>query len=206
MFSDMTVGNFVDSLASSDAVPGGGSAGAIGGAFGASLILMALRISFKKTGMNDVAGAIEADLERGRAVLLSLADLDSEAYSVVMNAYGLPKDTPELKERRASAIQSALRNAAEVPMNTARACFSVMRLAFEAFPLCKDSCFSDAASGFHLACAGFRSALFNVMINLSSIKDEEFCGSMSGEVESMTSWLEEKLPEAGRIFAERGIA
>src|ERR1035437_5849307 len=83
-FADLTVGQFLDRLASSEAVPGGGSASALAGALGASLVSMVCGLS---TGRPKYA-AYEATLLRcsevGRdlaAQLRDLADEDAFAYA-----------------------------------------------------------------------------------------------------------------------------
>ena len=50
------------------------------------------------------------------------------------SAYKLPKDTPDQQAARDAAIQAALMLAAEVPLDTARACAAVAALAGGADP------------------------------------------------------------------------
>ncbi|MCQ2735961.1 MAG: cyclodeaminase/cyclohydrolase family protein [bacterium] len=203
MFNDVKIGDFMNSLASVEPVPGGGSAGALGGAMGAALVIMALRISFKKSGLTEEAESFISRLENDRIALEKLADLDSEAYASVMKAFGMPKESEEDKSARREAIQSALKHAAEIPMKTAESCFRVMNSSFEAFGLCGDSCFSDAASGFCFARTGFQCALFNVDINLSSIKDDDFVKSMRERKSHMSAWLSEHESELEKVFSDR---
>lgn len=203
MFNDVKIGDFMNSLASVEPVPGGGSAGALGGAMGAALVIMALRISFKKSGLTEEAESFISRLENERLALEKLADLDSEAYASVMKAFRMPKESEEDKIARRESIQYALKHAAEIPMKTAESCFSVMNSSFEAFGLCADSCFSDAASGFCFARTGFQCALFNVDINLSSIKDEDFVKSMRERKSQMSAWLSEHESELEKVFSDR---
>lgn len=203
MFNDVKIGDFMNSLASVEPVPGGGSAGALGGAMGAALVIMALRISFKKSGLTEEAESFISRLENDRIALEKLADFDSEAYASVMKAFGMPKESEEDKSARREAIQSALKHAAEIPMKTAESCFRVMNSSFEAFGLCGDSCFSDAASGFCFARTGFQCALFNVDINLSSIKDDDFVKSMRERKSHMSAWLSEHESELEKVFSDR---
>ena len=199
----MKLGDFMNSLSSVEAVPGGGSAGAIGGAIGASLILMALKISFKKIDLTEEAETLINNLEKEKTYLEGLADADSEAYSSVMKAFKMPKESEEEKSVRKEAIQHALKHAAEIPMQTAQSCFRVINMAFNAFNMCNSSCFSDAASGFQFAKTGFRCAMFNVDINLSSIKDEKFVKAMKAKKDDMFSVLSSCEIESEKIFAEK---
>jgi len=63
------------------------------------------------------------------ALLARLVQADADAYTLVSAAYKLAKGTPEEVATRDAAIQAALMKAAEVPLETARACAAVAALA-----------------------------------------------------------------------------
>src|SRR5919106_744890 len=95
-FADLTVSAFVDALASAEPTPGGGTAAAVAGAMGASLLMMVAGLS-KTRGNNDQERAAlseaRAALTGFRNRLLAQADADTEAYNKVTVAYRLPKGT-----------------------------------------------------------------------------------------------------------------
>jgi formiminotetrahydrofolate cyclodeaminase len=62
-----------------------------------------------------------------RDTLASLVERDSEAYAAVIEAMRLPKATDAEKQQRRAAIEAAMREAIEVPMDTMRACQQALR-------------------------------------------------------------------------------
>src|SRR5260221_10308468 len=87
-----------DGLASSAAVPGGGSAAAYAGAMGAALAAMVGRIAERKE-KSDETTALIADADRLRADFIRLVDDDSAAYAQVSAAMKLPKRPTTRSER-----------------------------------------------------------------------------------------------------------
>lgn len=172
---DMTVREFLQEVASDSPAPGGGSVAALAGALGAALAGMVAGLSAGK-------GAADADLPeqlREEAARLgdSLAravDEDTLAFQRVMQAYRLPRGTAEEKAARSAAIQQALQGAALHPLQVAGQCIEVLRLCREAALKGNQNALSDAAVGALLAYSGLVGALYNVAINLASIKDEQF--------------------------------
>ncbi len=103
---------FLDLLAARAPAPGGGGAAAVTCALAAGLVAMAARFSGAQLpDAADVAG--QADQLRERAA--GLADQDAAAYGAVLDAYRLPRDGDERRRR----IETALRGAAEVPLEIA---------------------------------------------------------------------------------------
>jgi len=102
-FGEMAVADLMDAFASTDAIPGGGSAAALGGALGASLLLMVAGLPKTKTGApEETADLAEAAsrLHPLRDSLLDLVERDSDAYRQVLDAFRLPKDSDEEKAAR----------------------------------------------------------------------------------------------------------
>ena len=123
-FSELSIRQFLATLASSAPTPGGGTAAAIAGAMGAALTEMvgALTLSREKFApVHDAMRSISEAARRAREEFLLLAREDSEAYDAVVAARKLARATEEEKEIRARTIESAGRLATEVPMRTARA-------------------------------------------------------------------------------------
>src|SRR5437016_1894031 len=115
----MTVEEFLNDLASASPEPGGGSAAALSGALGASLVAMVCRLTIGRKNYEDVSADMEKMLARAdelRATLLRQINEDAEAYAKVMAAYQLPKETEQEKAARTTAIQRALKGAVDVPL------------------------------------------------------------------------------------------
>ena len=126
---DKPIQGFLEELASSSATPGGGSAAALAGAMGAGLVSMVCRLTIGKKRFADVEDEMRGVLEEAealRARLTELTEADTRAFDRVMGAYRLPKEMQEEQTTRQVAIQAALQGATQVPLETARACASVM--------------------------------------------------------------------------------
>src|SRR5580765_4528482 len=93
-FAEMALADLMDAFSSTDAVPGGGSAAALAGAVGVSLLIMVAGLPKTKTGApEETADLAEASsrLHPLRDTLLELVDRDSDAYREVLAAFRLPK-------------------------------------------------------------------------------------------------------------------
>ena len=88
------------------------------------------------------------------------------------NAYKLPKETPGQTTVRDAAIQAALMKAAEIPLETARACAEVAALAVTCAHHGNSNAVSDAGVAALLAEAACRGAAYNVRINVSAMADK----------------------------------
>ncbi|MHA2309618.1 MAG: cyclodeaminase/cyclohydrolase family protein, partial [Candidatus Heimdallarchaeaceae archaeon] len=96
MLIGMKITDFLNELASSAPAPGGGAAAAIAGAMGAALGSMVARLTIGKEGYEDVEDLFKEKLRRTeelRKELTELVDKDANAFSGVIAAFGLPKDT-----------------------------------------------------------------------------------------------------------------
>jgi len=198
-FTSKTVDQFLDALASSAPVPGGGSGSALGGALAAGLLSMVCNLTIGKKSYKDVEADMEGILAKSEEIRARLPDLlqaDTEVYSSVMAAYRLPRKTPEQKAEREATMQKALKEAAEVPLQIAAACSEIIDLCLPAAQKGNKWAVSDAGVAVVLAEASMRGALLNVEINLASIKDESYVSQMRAKVTEITagkSELKEKV-------------
>lgn len=189
-FAGLTIAELLDALASPDPTPGGGTASAIAGAMGAALLVMVTSLAKSKANTADEKAALEAArhaLEPLRAELMRLADADSEAFDQVMAAYRRPKVTDEEKAARSSAVQTALRQATVVPLETLRACAAAMPLAARVAEAGNRSAASDVAVAVGLLEAAAAGAAANVRINLDGLKDDGFNANVSSEASRLAA-------------------
>ena len=187
-FGEMALADLMDAFASTDAVPGGGSAAALSGATGASLLLMVAGLPKTKSGApEETADLAEAAsrLHPLRDSLLELVDRDSDAYGQVMEAFRLPKSTDEEKETRKQAVERATRLATEAPLNTMRACQQALRGAVIVARNGNRRTTSDIGVGVELLVAALRGARLNVDINLSSLEDAAYAARVRTEAEQL---------------------
>ncbi len=185
-FSEQTLTQFLDELASSSPAPGGGAAAALSGAMSAALIAMVCRLTIGRKNYEDVSPQLESILSRAddkRRTLMELVEADAAAYDRVIAAYKLPKESDSDKGARNAAIQHALQEAAEVPFQIAGACADLLDMLLPVAARGNKNAASDAGSAALFADAGLRAALLNVEINLGLIKDEDYVREMRVRIE-----------------------
>ncbi|MBU2602922.1 MAG: cyclodeaminase/cyclohydrolase family protein [Actinobacteria bacterium] len=172
-------------VASVDPTPGGGSVSALAGAQGAALCAMVWRLTGTKSidpeAEKRLADAA-ARLDELRSRLLLAFEADSASYEAVMAAFRLPRETDAHKAARREAIEEATKHATLVPLETARDCFEVLEACAAAVTEGHQGAVTDAGVGLQMAHAGLQGALYNVEINLGSLKDEGFKESTTAEV------------------------
>ncbi|MCL7452035.1 MAG: cyclodeaminase/cyclohydrolase family protein [Anaerolineae bacterium] len=186
--TDKPVTTFLDELASDAPAPGGGSVAAISGALGAALISMVCNLTIGKKGYEEVQGDIQdllAQSEELRAKLTNLVEEDVKAYTGYSVAAKKPRGSDEEKAERAKAMQSALKNATDVPLSIAETAVKVMDLCMPAAEKGNKWAVSDAGVAVLMAEAALRSAALNVLINLGSLKDQEFVADRRARLESL---------------------
>ena len=113
-----------------------------------------------------------------------------------MEAFKLPKETDEEKAARTKAIQEGYKIALEVPLRCAEKCLRILELQEVFANYGNVNAITDVGVGTLLAYSGLEGALFNVTINLGSIKDEEFKKEISAKVNNLLNEgkkLKEKL-------------
>jgi formiminotetrahydrofolate cyclodeaminase len=174
--SELTVDALLERLASSDPVPGGGSAAALAAAMGAGLVAMVAELTIGRPDYaehDDLVSALGAAARARKDQLLALAQEDAVAYDAVVTARRMPKESDPQREARATALRGAMVEAARVPMRTAVVAAEVLEMAERIAPIGNRNAVSDAGVAAQLAAAGLRGALLNVRINLPYLPAEE---------------------------------
>jgi len=172
---------FLEALASADPTPGGGSAAAYSAAAGAALVAMVAKLTIGRKKYIEVQSEMQAVLKQAeelRTQLNSDVDRDAAAYTLVLDAFGMVKDTPEERTLREKQIQAATLQAAQVPLEVARRALAVMNLAEKAVSMGNVNAISDGASGAALARAALTSAGYNIRINARDLHDRETARSL----------------------------
>ena len=180
----MTVAQLLAALASPEPTPGGGTAAAIAGAMGTSVLVMVAGLAKTKNNTDDEKAALataRATIEPITARLTALADQDAASFDAVMAAYRLPKASDEEKAARTKAIQSALRGATEIPLETLRACAAALEHARVVADYGNRAADSDTGVAIGLLRAAAAGAAANVRINLGGLKDEGFKAATEAE-------------------------
>ena len=192
-FKDTAVEPFLEALASRDATPGGGSAAAIIGAMGASLVSMVCNLTIGKKKYAEVEDEMKDILAKAdslRVKLIGMIEDDAKAFDAVMGAYGMAKETDQQKAARNQAIQAALKLATDVPLACARAAREVIDLAAIAADKGNRNVISDAGVGVLAAYAALRSAALNVFTNARMITDKTFAEAKLKELNGLLAGAE----------------
>lgn len=201
---NMTIREFANETASESPAPGGGSVSACMGALGAALGTMVANLSAHKRGWDERWEEFSNLADTGKDLqekLIKLIDEDTNAYKLVMEAYGLPKSTDAEKQIRTETIQDAMKYAMEIP-------YRVMQTAFEAMAMVKTmadtgnpNSASDAGVGALALRAAVMGAGLNVKTNASGLDDKQFVAEMvakAEELERKADLLEKEIVEIAK--------
>lgn len=186
--TEKPVTSFLDELASNAPAPGGGSVASLGGALGAALVSMVCNLTLGKKGYEEVQDDIKDLLAKSEALrkkLTGLLEDDVAAYTGYSEAAKMPRGTDAEKAERAMAMQAALKTATDVPLGIAEAAVEVMDLCMPAAEKGNKWAVSDAGVAVLMAEAALRSAALNVLINLGTLKDEEFVADRRAKLEGL---------------------
>jgi formiminotetrahydrofolate cyclodeaminase len=188
---------FLEAVAAPTATPGGGSVSAYASALAASLGQMVAGLSRKKKSqaafVDQLSEALD-ELRNASAELAEAIDRDAGSYDAVMSAFKLPQGNPAETKQRDEAIQHATRGAAEVPLQVAERSVALFERLGQLASIAAASMKSDLEVARLLASAGARGALVNVEINLGSIRDAGYVGTIRQKVTA----LRERLGETTR--------
>ncbi|MCX7781614.1 MAG: cyclodeaminase/cyclohydrolase family protein [Negativicutes bacterium] len=194
MLTELTIKDFAVKLASEEPAPGGGSAAALSGLLAVSLMEMVINLTL---GRAEYAAyeALLADkqeaLKRLHLQMESLIERDAAAFNAVMAAFKLPKASEEEKKARTAAVQRAFREAAEVPLETARACLEALEIGQALLGKVNSHAVSDLVVGALAGHTGVVGALLNTAINLPSIKDEMYVKAVNGQINLLKASADE---------------
>ena len=117
--------------------------------------------------------------------LALLVAKDTRAFNKIIEANRLPSNTKEEQAIRSKKINSAIKNATEVPLETAKNCLKVIELANALVSKINPSSVSDVGVASEAGLAGLRGAGLNVMINLVDITNQSYSEKIKKAVSSL---------------------
>ena len=183
-YSTLSVADLLHAFASNEPVPGGGSAAALAGAVGTSLLIMVAGLPNTLTGSPEETADLAEASARLRPLLerlTSLIEEDSTAYAAVLEAIHLPKGADAERTSRRAAIDAAMRRAIDVPMETMRCCQQALRGAVIVAHGGNRNAATDVAVGVELLLAGLRGSGLNVDVNVRSVSEAAFAERVAAE-------------------------
>lgn len=193
---------FIDILASKAAVPGGGGAAALVGSVGMALGSMVCNLTIGKkkyAQYEDDVKEILFQAEKIQKDLLDMIDKDAEGFLPLSKAYGLPSNTDEEKKIKEETMENALKLACEVPIKIVRTCYDSIKLHEALVDKGSKLAISDVGVGVQCLRAAILSGELNVIININSIKDEEYVRNVKTEV---TNLVTEGVKIADEVYSE----
>ena len=167
--------HILNSIASSEPTPGGGSVAALSLAHAHSLAAMVSRLTLKSEKWSQghsIANSIVDESENHIAASISLAESDAAAFDAVMDAYRLPKDQAD-STMRAEAIREATIGAAIVPLQTVHASRDLLEKLLVLSKVCNANALTDLAASGELAHSAAMIAEMNVKINTHYISGND---------------------------------
>lgn len=179
---------FVDVLASKAPVPGGGGAAALGGAMGTALANMVGNLTVGKKKYAAVEEEVKELIARGETViaeLKALVDEDARVFAPLAEAYGLPKDTPEQLAYKEQVLERCAKDACDGPLKIMRTCYEGIKIHERMGRIGTSMAVSDVGCGVAFLKAALLSGMLNVVINLNTIKDEEYVRRTRAEMEQL---------------------
>lgn len=198
--------SFADEVRSDRAVPGGGSVSAYSASLAAGLVSMVTQLTLAKERVDEKRSMLEeiqAKSEAYQLTLLSLVDDDARSFTRLIDGYKMPKITEQERQLRTDEIQNRLKKAAEVPLTTAENVVALMELAKQLSNYANTSAISDLQTAIYVGDASALGALANVSINLSGIKDQEYCAQARTKISEYQAKLVRGKKEALDIIANR---
>jgi glutamate formiminotransferase/glutamate formiminotransferase/formiminotetrahydrofolate cyclodeaminase len=173
---------FLDAVQAGTPTPGGGSVTALAAALAAALGLMACHIEAGREGIQNVSVTsgeggddhlcieeIQARLRDLEQRLRLLIEADAEAYSGLLQAYGMPKDAPS----RMESIATSLRRATAIPVEVASYAWDIAVLLNALRQQTNSPLSADLKVGILMAVAAMEGGLGNAVENLKVIKNPE---------------------------------
>jgi glutamate formiminotransferase/formiminotetrahydrofolate cyclodeaminase len=202
----MNLRQFCNETLRDSPAPGGGSVAALMGALGVSLGGMVANLSAGKRGWDDKLNyfsdwAVKA--QQFKDELLFLVDEDTAAFNKVMDAFALPKDSAEEKAARSTAIESANKYAAEIPLRVMETAFKSYQILAEMAEKGNPASISDVGVGLLAIRACVDGAALNVRINLAGLKDEKFKSALVEKLQRISAESEARSKEINQIVERK---
>ena len=197
---DRTVKEFVNVLGSDSPAPGGGSAAALHGTLGASLIKMVGLLTTGKTKYAEHQDFIDKLIEKTEELqseFLAVIDEDTEAFNQVSAVFSMPKETDNQKAARKDAMQAALKACTMTPYKMLELCEKAIALAENAINRTNTNAASDLGVAALSLKASAQGAWLNILINIGGITDETFTDKYKSSGEAL---LEKVNTAADRVY------
>jgi formiminotetrahydrofolate cyclodeaminase len=192
MQKTMSIEEYIEILASKEAIPGGGSAAALVAAIGNALCGMVFSLttnkkSFEKEedSIKDLVNHAARFSKEANEFLLASMDEDGKAFEELLKCYKMPKESLQDKENRNEKLQKCYFDSLTIPLQLAEK-------SLELYSSIEVSCIhgnknliSDAGVAAILINAAIESAILNVKINLVGISDMQLKDKLKDRIKDI---------------------
>ncbi len=193
-YSDKKISEFLEALGSRSPVPGGGSAAALVGSLGASLLCMVIHFTIGKKGYEREASEMKKVLlasYRLRDRLTRLVDEDTQSYLEVSRAQRTAKLLTQ-KEAKEKVLRKALRKALASSLSICKSSHRGILLSQKVIQRGNAHLKSDAKAASFFFFASFHAAFLMCEANLRWLKED----TVSKRVEKILFSLEQEAEKA----------
>lgn len=207
---DLSLRDYNKEVFGESPAPGGGSVSAYAGSLGVALTQMVGSLTIDKKAFESLTDEeketmkkVQSEYNAIREELEEIVDTDATSFDEVMAAFKLPKETDEEKQARTDAIQEGYKKALEIPLRAAELCLKALDLQDIYAHKGNKNAITDVGVGTLLLQAGLEGALFNVLINVNSIKDEEYAKNIRDKAADLLKKSEDKKAETLKVVYEK---
>lgn len=195
--------DFIEEVAARSSAPGGGSVSAAVAAVGVGLGSMVAKLTHgvrKFEAVQPQMIEVVPVLHRLTQQLIPMIDADTSAFNEYMVGLKMPRSTEKEKKARIAKMQAGLKTAIQVPLTTMRlgneAWDALIEVARYGNPASK----SDTQVGAKALETGIWGAYQNVLINMQTVKDEEYKQQTLAEAENIAERAREKCEQVLQIL------
>lgn len=187
-YASHSLEQFLRELSAGTAAPAGGCVTALVGALSSALIEMVANLTVDRpryAAVNEEMKMVRTEISLLREDLVNFIDQDAKFYQQVIDAYKLPKETPEQIELRKGEVERALYNAALVPLNVARKCLEAFALVEVVIRRGNPNASADALVAAVLLRSAIYGAIINVRENIHNILESPLVFELSSEIQDI---------------------
>lgn len=169
--------DFINELSSKNPTPGGGGASALVGSIGTALCGMVCNLTIGKKKYEEYEEEIKEVLKESIKIqnrLLELIKEDEENFLPLSKAYSMKANTEEEKKLKEETMEECLKLASKSPLEMIDLCSDAIKLHEKILGKSTILAVSDIGVGVQTLRSAILSAKLNVLININSLKDEEY--------------------------------
>jgi formiminotetrahydrofolate cyclodeaminase len=180
---DVPIREFLNALASADAAQGAVSAAAVAGAMGTSLLLMVATLpATRSDSIDERTALLAAATALGDVQEQLIETIETETVVKLFAARNMPQASQAQRSKRETAIQIALRAAADVPLEVIRLCTRGLNHAQTVAASSCRAAGSEVEFAVALLRVGLTGARSNLEARLSSLTDVAYTKAVVEEI------------------------